>query len=156
MKTLSTHLNEKVTHQEPILLSPHTSTRIPLAFFCIFLVLSLLTGYYLIHSQGANALFFGFLACCITSALYFLSYIWRIIGSAYIKADMLIVKYAFGKFKVTDLRSIRGVKTTSIFGIRLTSIRFKVDGVLYKVILLGNARYLGDPKKIIESLRNAA
>lgn len=156
MKTLSTHLNEKISHPEPIQLSPHTSTRIPLALFCTFLALSLLTGYYLIHSHGANALFFGFLGCCITGALYFLSFIWRIIGSAYIKADMLIVKYAFGKFKVTDLRSIRGVKTTSILGIRLTSIRFKVDGVLYKVILLGNARYLGDPKKIIESLRNAA
>lgn len=156
MKTLSTHLNEKISHQEPIQLSPETSTRIPLALFCVFLALSLATGYYLITSHGVNMIFFGFLGLCVTSALYFLSFIWRIIGSAYIKADMLIVKYAFGKFKVTDLRSIRGVKTTSFLGIRLTSIRFKVDGVLYKVILLGNARYLGDPKKIIEQLRNAA
>ena len=156
MKTLSTPLNDKVAHQEPIQLNAHTSTRIPLALFSIFLLLSLATGYYLITSHGPNLIFFGFLGFCVISALYFLSFIWRMIGSAYIKADMLIVKYAFGKFKVTDLRSIRGIKTTSFLGIRLSSIRFKVDGVLHKVILLGNARYLDDPKKIIETLRNVA
>lgn len=69
MKTLSTHLNEKISHQEPIQLSPETSTRIPLALFCVFLALSLATGYYLITSHGVNMIFFGFLGQVIQTII---------------------------------------------------------------------------------------
>ncbi|HLP56832.1 MAG TPA: hypothetical protein VK151_17465 [Fluviicola sp.] len=156
MKTIATTLQEKITLREPIELSRQTSTRIPLALFFVFFAMSIVTGYALLASQGATPLFFTVSAFFLGGMVYFLSFVWKIIGSAYIKNDMLIVKYSFGKFKVTELRSIRGVKTLKVLGLRLTSIRFKVDGTLYKVVMFGPANYLQDPKTIINTLRKAA
>lgn len=156
MKTIATTLQEKITLCEPIELSRETSTRIPLALFFVFFALSIITGYTILASQGATPIFFTVSSFFLGGMIYFLSLIWRIIGSAYIKNDMLIVKYLFGKFKVTELRSIRGVKTVKFLGLRLTSIRFKVDGTIYKVIMFGRANYLQDPKTIINTLRKAA
>ena len=156
MKTIATTLQEKTTFSEPIELSRQTSTRIPLALFFVFFIMSIVTGYAILASQGAGFLFFTASAFFLGGMIYFLSLIWKIIGSAYIKNDMLIVKYLFGKFKVTELRSIRGVKTLKVFGLRLTSIRFKVDGTIYKVVMFGTANYLQDPKTIINTLRKVA
>lgn len=156
MKTIATTLQEKITLSEPIELSRQTSTRIPLALFFAFFAMSIVTGYAILATQGASPLFFTASAFFVGGMIYFLSLIWKIIGSAYIKNDMLIVKYLFGKFKVTELRSIRGVKTLKLFGLRLTSIRFKVDGTIYKVVMFGTANYLQDPKTIINTLRKAA
>ncbi|MES2556288.1 MAG: hypothetical protein V4604_09065 [Bacteroidota bacterium] len=156
MKTIATTLQEKITLREPIELSRQTSTRIPLALFFIFFAMSIVTGYAILAAQGATPLFFTVSAFFLGGMIFFLSLIWKIIGSAYIKNDMLIVKYLFGKFKVTELRSIRGVKTAKVFGLRLTSIRFKVDGTMYKVVMFGRTNYLHDPKTIINTLRKAA
>ena len=155
MKTLTT-LHEKIVQRERIELSGQSSTTIAFGLFIVFSIISCFIGYLILSSQGFSYAFFGVVAFSLTGMIYLLSIIWKIIGSAYIKGDMLIVKYLFGKFKVTELRSIRGIKTVKLLGLRLTSIRYKIDGSLHKVIIVGNANYLEDPKVIINSIRKVA
>jgi len=155
MKTLTT-LNEKILQRERIELSGQSSTTIAFGLFIVFTIISFFVGYLVLSSQGLDYTFFAVVAFSLTGMICLLSLIWKIIGSAYIKGDMLIVKYLFGKFRVTELRSIRGIKTVKFIGFRLTSIRYKIDGSMHKVIIVGNANYLEDPKEIINSIRKVA
>lgn len=155
MKTIAT-LHEKMVQCERIELSGQSSTFIAFGLFIVFTIISFFIGYYVLATQGLNVAFFTVVAFFLTGMIYLLSIIWKIIGSAYIKGDMLIVKYLFGKFKVTELRSIRGIKTIKLVGLRLTSIRYKIDGSMHKVIIVGNANYLEDPKVVINSIRKVA
>jgi hypothetical protein len=155
MKTLAT-LNEKIVQRERIDLAGQSSTTIALILFTLFAGLSLMAGYTILAAQGFSLLFFSAAAFSLVGLAYMLSMIWKLIGSAYIKGEMLIVKYLFGKFKVTELRSVRGVKTIRFMGMRLTSIRFKIDGNLHKVIIFGSTHTIQNPKTIIDTVRKVA
>lgn len=155
MKTIAT-LHEKIVQRERIDLAGQSSTTIALALFLLFTAAGCVTGLILFIYNGFSPLFFAASAFFLTGIVYILSMIWKMIGSAYIKGDMLIVKYLFAKFKVTELRSIRGVKTVKFIGLRLTSIRFKIDGTYYKVIIFGGTNYIKDPKTIIDTIRKVA
>lgn len=155
MKTLAT-LNEKIVQRERIDLAGQSGTTIALVLVFLFASAGITTGYMVFAAQGFSLLFFTLSAFFLTGMAYALSLIWRLIGSAYIKGEMLIVKYLFGKFKVTELRSIRGVKTLKILGFRLTSIRFKIDGNYHKVMIFGNSSYIQDQKTIIDAARKVA
>lgn len=155
MKTLAT-LNEKIVQRERIDLAGQSGTTIALVFVIAFASVSIATGYMILAAQGFSPLFFAVAAFSFVGIIYMLSLIWRLIGSAYIKGEMLIVKYLFGKFKVTELRSVRGVKSVKILGLRLTSIRFKIDGHYHKVMLFGNTSYIQDQKTIIAAARKVA
>jgi hypothetical protein len=155
MKTLAT-LNEKIVQRERIDLAGQFSTTVALLLFFFFAVLSITAGYAILANQGLSMLFFAAIGFFMTGLVYLFSLIWRLIGSAYIKGEMLIVNYLFGKYKVTELRSIRGIKTVRIMGIRLTSIRFKIDGNQHKVIIFGGTNYIQNPKMIIDAVRKVA
>ena len=155
MKTMTT-LHEKITQRERIELAGQSSTTIAFALLLMFTTLGIATGLFILSNQGYSALFFITSAFFMVGILYLVSLIWRVIGSGYIKGEMLIVKYPFGKFKVTELRSVRGVKTVRFFGLRLTSIRFRIDGVVHKVLIFGGASYIDNPKTIIDTVRKLA
>lgn len=155
MKTIAT-LHEKIVQRERIDLANQHSTSIALLFFLAYSSFGIYVSYSVYASSGFDYPFLATAAFFFTGMLYLVSIIWKMIGSAYIKGEMLIVKYLFGKFKVTELRSIRAVKTVRIPGIRLTSIRFKIDGVSHKVLIFGSADYIDDPKMIIEAIRKVA
>jgi hypothetical protein len=155
MKTLAT-LNEKIVQRERIDLAGQSSTTIAIVLFTLFAGLSITGGYTILVTQGFSLLFFSAVAFSLVGLAYMLSMIWRLIGSAYIKGEMLIVKYQFGKFKVTELRSVRRVKTTRFMGMRLTSIRFKIDGDLHKVIIFGSTHTIRNPKTIIDTALKVA
>lgn len=155
MRTIAT-LQEKIVQRERIDLAGQSSTTIALVIFLLFTITGFVTGLLIFYSRGFSPLFFATSFFFLTGIVYISSLIWKMIGSAYIKGDMLIVKYLFGKFKVTELRSIRGVKTIKIMGLRLTSIRYKIDGVYHKVLIFGSANYIRNPKTIIDTIRKVA
>lgn len=53
--------------------------------------------------------------------------------AASIKGEMLITQDIFNTNKVTSLKSIKSISSTTIFGINYTSITYKLDGVKYSV-----------------------
>jgi hypothetical protein len=155
MRTLAT-LNEKIVQRERIDLAGQSGGTIALTFVFLFAAAGIMAGYLIVATQGFSPLFFAVSVFFLTGLIYSVSRIWKMIGSAYIKGEMLIVKYTFGKFKVTELRSIRGVKTVKIPGLRLTSIRYKIDGNYHKVLIFGKTSYLQDQKTIIDTARKVA
>src|ERR1044072_5987214 len=155
MKTLVS-LNEKIILRERIDLAGQFGTFVALILFVLFASLTMIAGYFILLSQGFNFFFFVSTACLITGLAVVLSLIGKSIGSAYIKGDMLIVRYLFGKPKVTELRTVRGVRTIGIFGMRSPSIRYKIDGSQHKVFIFGNTEYLRSTKMIIDTARKVA
>lgn len=149
-------LHEKIVQRERIELAGTSSTTIPFLFFLLFTTTGTIINILIFSSHGLGIALYASMVFFLAGSISLLSIIWKTIGSAYIKGDMLIVKYLFGKFKVTELRSIRAIKTTKLLGFRLTSIRFKIDGEIYKVVIFGSANYIHDPKMIIETVRKVA
>lgn len=155
MKTLVS-LNEKIIRRERIDLAGPFGTFVALTLFIFFAALSITAGYLILISQGFNLLFFASTGFLIGGLAWVASLIGRSIGWAYIKGDMLIVCYLFRKSKVTELRTVRRVRTIGIFGIRSTSIRYKIDGNQHKVFIFGNTAYIQSPKTIIDTARKVA
>jgi hypothetical protein len=154
MKTLVS-LNEKIIRRERIDLAGQFGTFVGLTLFMLFAALSMITGYLILISQGFNLFFFASAALLMAGLAVVSSLVGRSIGSAYIKGDMLIVRYLFRKPKVTELRTVRGVRTIDIFGIRSTSIRYRIDGSQHKVFIFGNTD-IQSPKTIIDTARKVA
>lgn len=155
MKTIAA-LHEKIVQRERIELAGTSSTTIAFMFFLLFTTTGTIVNILIYSSQGFGAALYASAGFFLAGSISLLSIIWKAIGSAYIKGDMLIVKYLFGKFKVTELRSIRAIKTTKLLGFRLTSIRYKIDGEIHKVLIFGSTNYIQDPKMIIETVRKVA
>lgn len=64
--------------------------------------------------------------------------------SASIKGEMLITQDLFNINKVTSLKSIRSISSTTFFGINYTTVTFKLDGVKYNVRIVKKI----DPEQI--------
>lgn len=56
--------------------------------------------------------------------------------SASIKGEMLIIKDLFNTNKVTSLKSIKSMSSTTLLGINYTKITFKLDGVKYSISIV--------------------
>jgi hypothetical protein len=149
-------LHEKIVQRERIELAGTSNTTIPFVFFLLFTTIGTIVNILIFSSQGFGIPFLASTGFFLAGSISILSLIWKAIGAAYIKGDMLIVKYLFGKSKVTELRSIRAIKTTKLLGFRLTSIRYKIDGEIHKVLIFGSTNYIHDPKMIIETVRKVA
>ena len=53
--------------------------------------------------------------------------------SASIKGEMLITKDIFQNNKITALKSIRSISSTTVFGINYTKVKFRLDGVKHTI-----------------------
>lgn len=80
---------------------------------------------------------------------------WTSVATAYIRGEMVIVKYVSGASKITELRVMRTESNFNFFGIRLTRLKFRIDGRYSRVLILhiGNQN---DPGQIIQSVQHAA
>lgn len=94
-------------------------------------------------------------ALLITYILFF-----RIIRkyvSASIKGEMLITQDIFNTNKVTALKSIKSISSTTIFGINYTTITYKLDGVKYNVRIIKKLECEDiDNEKIIKTAMSIA
>jgi len=155
MKTITT-LHDQIVQREKIELVGQTCTKVALIFLLLFLSFATTTAYLIFASEGFSTLF-------ATTTLFFavglaliIRTIWRSIATAYIKGEMLIVRYLIGKSKVTEVRSIRTTQSVRILGIRFTMIKFRLDGGLHSVLIFGIPNYIQDPKTIIDTIRKVA
>lgn len=155
MKTITT-LHDKIVQRERIELSGPSGTSIAFLIFLLFTVSGLGLNLYIFSEKGFSPVLFVSLAFFALAVVSLLAIVWKSVGTAYIKGDMLIVRYPFGKYKVTELRSIRSIKSAKILGLRLTAIRYKIDGESFKVFMFGNANYIQNPKTIINTIRKVA
>jgi len=53
--------------------------------------------------------------------------------SASIKGEMLITKDIFQNNKITALKSIRSINSTTVFGVNYTKVKFKLDGIKHTI-----------------------
>jgi hypothetical protein len=53
--------------------------------------------------------------------------------SASIKGEMLITKNIFQKNRITALKSIQSINSTTFFGVNYTKVKFKLDGVYHTI-----------------------
>lgn len=94
-------------------------------------------------------------ALLITYILFF-----RIIRkyvSASIKGEMLITQDIFNTNKVTALKSIKSISSSTIFGINYTTITYKLDGVKYNVRIIKKLECEDiDNEKIIKTAMSIA
>jgi len=156
MKTLTT-LEEKIVHREKIELGAPMKASTVLSLLSLFIVVCLTAELLILTTHGINFAFILATAFFISGLLFFLSTLWKSMATAYIKGEMLIVRFLFDKPKITCIDSIRDIRSLNWLGIRFTTFRFNVDGRHHKVILYGIPDYLQDPKTVIETVvRNVA
>jgi|GEM_PF-2688785 len=155
MKTITT-LHNQILQREKIELVGHTCTKVALIFLFLFICSGITAEYFIFASQGIGTslltatVFFGL------GLAFIVRMIWRTIATAYIRGEMLIVRYLVGKSKVTEISSIRTTRSIGILGIRFMMIRFKLDGELHSVLIFGTPKYIQDPKIIIDTIRKVA
>jgi len=155
MKTITT-LQDQILHREKIELVGQTCTKVALLFLVLFVSIGT-TAEYLIFANSGISLSFILASLFFAAGLsVIVRTIWRSIATAYIKGEMLIVRYLIGKSKITEIRSIRSTRSIRILGIRFTTLKFKLDGGLHSVLIFGIPNYIQDPKTIIDTIRKVA
>lgn len=154
----NTTLLEKLNHQEKIDLNSVSSCKWGLISIGGLTTLSLATQAFLIHKSGLTSILFigSLIAGGILLALVY--HISKRIASAYIKGDVIIVNYYWGRKhpKVMDLRCVRTIRTKQVLGYPVTSMKFKFDGVVYRAILLGKPSMAKNAENIIKEIRSSA
>ena len=69
--------------------------------------------------------------------------------SASIKGEMLITKDIFQNNKITALKSIRSISSTSVFGINYTKVKFRLDGVKHTIRIVKKVEKNGVGNEVI-------
>lgn len=123
-------LDLKIENKESIILSYNSDTLRILNIIITILyigIISFLIYYFKISKIGlisisALSLFYG---------LFFMNI--RNYVSASIKGEMLITRNIFQKNRITALKSIRSISSTTIFGINYTKVKFKLDGIYHTI-----------------------
>jgi len=155
MKTITT-LHNQILRREKIELVGLTCTKVALVFLFLFISAGITTEYFIFSSQGIGT---SLLVATVFFALglgFIVRMIWRTIATAYIRGEMLIVRYLVGKSKITEINSIRTTRSVGILGIRFMMIRFRLDGQLHSVLIFGTPNYIQDPQVIIDTIRKVA
>lgn len=128
--TKEERLQKKLVNHERIVLSYGNELirLVAISIFVISCIIGSLTFYHFRASVITIAVVFTLL---VSYALFF-----RIVKkhvAASIKGEMLITKDIFNINKVTSLKSIKSISSTTIFGINYTTLTYKLDGVQYNV-----------------------
>lgn len=77
--------------------------------------------------------------------------------AASIKGEMLIIKDLFNTNKVTSLKSIKSISSTTVLGYNYTKITFKLDGIKYSVTIVKKLENEDlENEKIIKTAMNIA
>ncbi len=118
-------LDQKILNREQIILSRDCNTIKLLNF--VLIVLCLLTISSLLYFYKINKT--GIALSAVFSLLY-LSFYYNIkqYASASIKGEMLLLKNIKNENFITELRSIKSIRSFTLFRMNYTSITFKLDG----------------------------
>ena len=123
-------LDLKIENKESIILSYNSD---PLRILNIIItilylgIISFLIFYFklskiAVFSIGGISIFYGIFFMNIKNYV-----------SASIKGEMLITKDIFQNNKITALKSIRSISSTTVFGINYTKVKFRLDGVKHTI-----------------------
>jgi hypothetical protein len=158
MNTTNTALLAKFQQCEKISLNSISGLKWLVRLFVTLSIFSLVITILTIQKTGFSNLFF--LASSVTMVMLLFLFFGSTskIANAYIKGDILIVKYYRKRNpKVMDVRCIRTIKTHSFLGLNITRLEFKFDGVRYRAMLLGNPTIDASAENILRLARmNAA
>jgi len=148
-------LDEKISDKEQIVLSYDCQTiktlNILIAILC-FISISTLLFYFRINKTALTV-------SAILGLSYFIFYKnLKHYASASIKGEMLILKDMNDKNRITDLKSIKSICSSTIFGFNYTKIKFKLDVVNHTVRLIKkiNDGEIGNDVIIKSALRKVA
>lgn len=123
-------LDLKIENKESIILSYNSDTLRILNIIITILylgIISFLIFYFKVSkiaviSIGGISIFYGIFFMNIKNYV-----------SASIKGEMLITKDIFQNNKITALKSIRSISSTTVFGINYTKVKFRLDGVKHTI-----------------------
>jgi hypothetical protein len=148
-------MNDTAAHSDNIQLADSSSVKVAVMFLAILMLAGSAIEYLIFRELGTGLtlLVSGLAAIAIFAAIALA--VLTSVATAYIRGGMLIVKYLHGRPKITDLKVIRTERNYKLLGIRLTQLRFRIDGKHSRAILLGTGRS-GDPMQILRSARHAA
>ncbi len=103
----------------------------------VFLALAIAT--WVVYSIGLTFVTLGVSAAILISAVAFCLYFRKQTKSVAVKGDTLILNSYDKRSLVTSLRSVKSVRTVNILGVHFTRLKYKLDGVTRKALLLNRS-----------------
>ena len=137
-------------------LASQASTKVALLFLVIFACSGTVATYFVFEWNGLGLTFVTTLAFFLIGLGLITRMIWKSIATAYIKGEMLIVRYLSGQLRITELRAIQATRSVRVLGIRFSMLKFRLDGSHHRILIFGLPYYTHDPRQIIESSRRVA
>lgn len=137
-------------------LASQANTKVALLFLVLFACSGCVTNYFVYEWNGLGLIFIATLGFFLLGLAFIARMIWKSIATAYIKGEMLIVRYLSGQLRVTELRAIKATRSVRILGIRFSMLKFRLDGSHHRILIFGLPYYTQDPHQIIESSRDVA
>ena len=62
---------------------------------------------------------------------------WKSMATAYIRGEMVIVKYLNGDIRITELKHVKMCKSFKFMKLGISNLKFRVDGKQHRVLLFG-------------------
>ena len=147
-------LESKIKNKEQIVLSYNSNSIRILNLIISTLYFSVIISFiYLFElskitllSSVIISIFFGIYLTSIRNYVY-----------ASIKGEMLLTKNIYHKNKITNLKSIRSIKSITLFGINYTKVKYKLDGVKHTIQMIKylNKNDLGNDIILKSALKKA-
>jgi hypothetical protein len=131
--TKEERLNAKIVNKEQIILS-HGSEYLKLTAIIVS-ILSLSTILFIIYFFRIKLESIVVIFIFLIAYLVFLSTIKKYV-SASIKDEMLLTKNIFNKKKITALKSIKSISSTTILNFNFTKINYKLDGMNHSIRII--------------------
>ncbi len=104
--------------------------------FMLAALFILVLDFLILIALGKSFLTIGLIMLVSILPVFFVFYLRKHIKSTYMTGDALIFKSFDQTSKVTSLRSVRKVKTTSILGLQWTRLDYNLDGKHNSVLIV--------------------
>ncbi|MDB0011574.1 hypothetical protein N9E20_02070 [Crocinitomicaceae bacterium] len=126
-------LESKIKNKEQIILSYNSnSVRVLNLIIGSLYLISIISVIYLFNISKITILSASIIS--FFYGIFFMSI--KNYVSASIKGEMLLTKNIYHKNKITDLKSIRSIKSITLFGINYTKVKYKLDGVRHTIQMI--------------------
>ncbi len=146
----STSLLDQLENREKVQLTPSHYLRKWNIVFMIISISVLFVDLFILFSFGKTYLTIGLLLVVTFLPVVFVYYLRKHVKSAYLKGDALIFQSFDKSSKVTSLRSVRKVSSTSFLGLEWIRLDYHLDGLHNSVLIVcSNFSKSNSPKKIL-------